>query len=232
MHRSSLHCAGVKEGDPTRLHETTPIHNVFGGWFRNQVHCPGCGYDSNSYDSFLDLCLELSPAPGTGGGGGGGGSINSLDKALRRFTQPEVLDEKNKWKCPRCKKAVCARKQLTIRRPPAILTIQLKRFAFSPFGGMGMGMRGFGGGGGKHGKMAMMMAMMGGGMMGGSGRKLDHHVAFPDVLDITPALSDAAVAEVRTTLLLTPVASAGMRAHVCLCVCVCMLAWPWSSLMA
>lgn len=34
------------------------IPAVYGGYFRNQVHCTSCGYDSNSYDAFMDLSLE------------------------------------------------------------------------------------------------------------------------------------------------------------------------------
>lgn len=76
---------------------------------------------------------------------------------LRRFSATETLDADNKWKCPRCKQAVCAKKRMTIRRPPAILNLQLKRFAFGAGGGGGgfdmLG--GFGGGGGgKHGMVS------------------------------------------------------------------------------
>jgi len=37
MARASLRCAGVKEGSPDRRDETTLLHKVFGGYFRNQV---------------------------------------------------------------------------------------------------------------------------------------------------------------------------------------------------
>lgn len=137
MCRTSLRVAGVKENAPGRLDETTPIHDVFGGYFRNQVHCSTCGFDSNSYESFLDLSLEV------------GRDLPSVTAALRHFAKPETLvreggeprglaaqparprapsppracaqDAKNMWKCPRCKVPVQAVKQMTVYkvRPPS-----------------------------------------------------------------------------------------------------------------
>lgn len=104
MHRVCLKQAGVKEGSKDRRDETDDVHNIFGGWFRNQLHCPECKYDSNSFEAFMDLSLEV------------GNGIVTVQRALQKFASIEVLDEDNKWKCPRCTKAVRARKQLTIRK--------------------------------------------------------------------------------------------------------------------
>jgi ubiquitin C-terminal hydrolase len=104
MHRVTLKLAGVKEGTKDRRDETDELHRIFGGYFCNQVHCPACGYDSNRFDSFMDLSLEV------------GNGIHSVEKALNHFAQTEILDDGNKWNCPKCKKSVCARKQMTIRK--------------------------------------------------------------------------------------------------------------------
>jgi ubiquitin carboxyl-terminal hydrolase 36/42 len=80
------------------------MHRVFGGYFRNQLHCPACGYDSNTYDSYMDLSLEVDDR-----------GLNSVPRALAHFAKPEVLDAQNRWKCPKCAAAVRARKQMTIR---------------------------------------------------------------------------------------------------------------------
>jgi len=56
---------------------------------------------------------------------------DSLEKALQKFTSPEILDQANKYKCPSCGKLVQARKQLTIKKAPNVVTIQLKRFSFA-----------------------------------------------------------------------------------------------------
>jgi ubiquitin carboxyl-terminal hydrolase 36/42 len=117
---------------------------MFGGYLRSQVRCTKCKYNSNTYDPFLDLSLEVS-----------GKKVHSLHDALSEFTRKETLDAANKWKCSGCKKRVCATKQLTIFRPPLTLCIQLKRFTFgggfggfmqhqgfSHFAGKGMGRKG------------------------------------------------------------------------------------------
>lgn len=116
---------------------------MFGGYLRSQVRCTKCKYNSNTYDPFLDLSLEVS-----------GRKVNSIHDALSEYTRKETLDAANKWKCSGCKKKVCATKQLTIFRPPLTLCIQLKRFSFGSgfggfmhhqgyghFSGKGMGMR-------------------------------------------------------------------------------------------
>jgi len=54
----------------------------------------------------------------------------TLDQCLENFTQPERLDEDNKWYCSRCKDHVRAEKKMTLWRLPNILVIHLKRFEF------------------------------------------------------------------------------------------------------
>ena len=97
---------------------------MFGGYLRSQVSCTKCGYNSNTYDPFLDLSLEVSSK-----------KVSSVYSALKEYTRKETLDVANKWKCSGCNKRVCATKQLTCFRPPLSLCIQLKRFSFG--GGMG-----------------------------------------------------------------------------------------------
>ena len=54
----------------------------------------------------------------------------TLDQCLENFTQPERLDEDNKWYCSTCKDHVRAEKTMTLWRLPNILVIHLKRFEF------------------------------------------------------------------------------------------------------
>lgn len=168
---SSLKAHGVKEGSKDRRDETTALHSVFGGYLRNQVHCTSCGFDSNTYDCFLDLSLEV------------GNGITSVDKALQHFTAKEKLDKNNMWKCPRENKNVCAEKQLTIRSTPSALTIHLKRFSYVPMSKGGSSL------------YSMLQQLSGGG-----GQKLNSHIKFTDSLDITAALSDAALREKQSSL--------------------------------
>jgi hypothetical protein len=74
-------------------------------------------------------------------------------------------------------------------QPPAVLTIQLKRFSFTPRAPkhiMEAARRGD-----KRAQMALMMQAMGG------QRKLVDVIAFGESLDIAPALAPEAIPEVR-----------------------------------
>ncbi len=78
--RAELRLAGLKESSHRALVEATFVHNMFGGYFRNQLkyvncacaaglsgshfswcacRCPGCGFASNSYEAFLDVSVEV-----------------------------------------------------------------------------------------------------------------------------------------------------------------------------
>jgi len=116
LQKSSLF--GLNTKLETRLGETTVIHRIFGGHLQSQVHCSSCNYKSNTFDPFLDLSLEIK-------------GCDSLERALQKFTSPEILDKANKYKCPSCGKLVQAKKQLSIKKAPNVVTIQLKRFSFA-----------------------------------------------------------------------------------------------------
>ena len=58
-----------------------------------QVVCSSCSSVSSSYESFVDLPLELKRAP-------------SVDAALRQFTLAEKLTGENKYRCPQCRSLV------------------------------------------------------------------------------------------------------------------------------
>ncbi|EAY23747.1 Clan CA, family C19, ubiquitin hydrolase-like cysteine peptidase [Trichomonas vaginalis G3] len=52
-----------------------------------------------------------------------------LEKCLDLFSEELVLDEENKWFCPKCREFVQASKKMDIWTSPEILIIHLKRFA-------------------------------------------------------------------------------------------------------
>ncbi|KAF9117193.1 hypothetical protein BGX27_000042 [Mortierella sp. AM989] len=101
-----------------RIKETTVIHQIFGGYFQSQVKCMKCGYESNTFETYLDVSLDIRGA-------------ESVQKAFRDFTKPEILSKSNQYKCDRCKTLVDARKQMTIYDAPKILCVHLKRFTFT-----------------------------------------------------------------------------------------------------
>ncbi|KAF3452960.1 hypothetical protein FNV43_RR03393 [Rhamnella rubrinervis] len=114
MHKCCLP-SGVPSESPS-AYEKSLVHKIFGGRLRSQVKCLQCSYCSNKFDPFLDLSLEIV-------------KVDSLHKALSRFTAPEQLDGGEKqYQCQRCKQKVRALKQLTVHKAPYVLTIHLKRF--------------------------------------------------------------------------------------------------------
>ena len=148
MHKKSVEIVKPKISPNSARAETSFVWKVFGGKLRSQVNCKTCGRNSETFDPFLDLSLEV-------------GRAKSVVGAFKLFTQVEVLDGDNKYRCEgksaNSKSHLTkASKQFTVHEPPNVLALQLKRFAYVPFG------RG----------------------------KLSHFVEYPLELDITPYLSD------------------------------------------
>ncbi|KAK3027291.1 hypothetical protein RJ639_041112 [Escallonia herrerae] len=112
---------GEKVVDP-RLQETTFIQHTFRGRLRSKVKCLRCHHESERYENFMDLTLEIF------------GWVESLEDALTQFTSPEDLDGENMYRCGRCGAYVRALKQLSIQEAPNILTIVLKRFQEGSYG--------------------------------------------------------------------------------------------------
>ncbi|KAF5949590.1 hypothetical protein HYC85_011583 [Camellia sinensis] len=113
-------------GEEKALHpstqETILIQHIFGGHLQSQVICSKCNNVSNQYENMMDLTVEIQ------------GDTTSLEECLDLFTVRERLHGDNMFKCDGCNEYVMAWKRLTIRRPPNILTIALKRFQSGRFG--------------------------------------------------------------------------------------------------
>ncbi|KAI3814673.1 hypothetical protein L1987_14317 [Smallanthus sonchifolius] len=115
----SMHKCCLPKGVPSEsqsAYDRSLVHKIFGGRLRSQVKCLQCNYCSNKFDPFLDLSLEILRA-------------DTLCKAFANFTAKEQLDNGAKqYQCQQCKQKVKALKQLTIHKPPKVLTVHLKRF--------------------------------------------------------------------------------------------------------
>ena len=124
MHEKCVDAARPKPPKNSPRAETTFVFQVFGGRLRSQVTCKTCGRKSDTFDSFMDLSLDVAKA-------------KSVESALKRYVAVEVLDGSNKYKCemgggkPHMTRAT---KQFTIDTAPLVLTVQLKRFEYVPFG--------------------------------------------------------------------------------------------------
>ncbi|KAM9207826.1 ubiquitin carboxyl-terminal hydrolase 36-like [Leptosomus discolor] len=99
---------------------TTLVHQIFGGYLRSRVKCLACKSVSDTYDSYLDLPLEI-------------GEATNLVQALELFVKPDLLGGENAYMCAQCEKKVTASKGFTIHRASNVLMVSLKRFA--DFGG-------------------------------------------------------------------------------------------------
>ena len=99
-----------------KVKETNVIRQIFGGYFRSQIETE-TGYKSNTYDSFIDLSLNIQ-------------NVNSIKKSIINFSKPDILNKENKYKNPLTEQYENAKKSITIQKAPLILMISLKRFSF------------------------------------------------------------------------------------------------------
>lgn len=111
--------AGYPQKIDPKVAETTWVHKIFGGRLRSRVTCKECHHNSDTFDSMLDVSLDIYGS-------------NSVRDAFRKFVAVDYLKGSDKYKCEKCKKPVVAEKRFTIHDAPAVLTIHLKRF--SPLG--------------------------------------------------------------------------------------------------
>ncbi|KAK9484226.1 hypothetical protein V1527DRAFT_470760 [Lipomyces starkeyi] len=103
------------------IKETSVIHRIFGGRFRQQIRCKKCDYPSNTFQPTLDIQLDIRRGGGT------------VDDALKKFFAGEMLSKAkgNAYKCERCRTHVDALKRTLIYGSPDYLTLHLKRFDFT-----------------------------------------------------------------------------------------------------
>lgn len=100
------------------------IVDYFQGQYLSQLKCLECGLTSTTYNAFLILSLPIPEKLG---------SFKDilLHDCLENFVTTELLDENNKWHCPRCKRFTKLTKKITITRLPQVLIIHFKRFKIS-----------------------------------------------------------------------------------------------------
>ncbi|KAK4705170.1 hypothetical protein P7C70_g1035, partial [Phenoliferia sp. Uapishka_3] len=100
---------------PQEVKDSTFVNQIFGGRLRSRVTCLTCKHPSDTFDSILDVSLDIQRA-------------KSLKDAFSNFVKVDELKGANKYKCEKCKKLVNAEKSFTIDKAPMVLSIHLKRF--------------------------------------------------------------------------------------------------------
>ena len=92
------------------------INNLFTIQVNKVISCPNCNNKSVSNDNNNLLYLSID------------NNANTLDELINNYLSEEILDDKNKWKCDKCKKSVNAKIYREIKRLPKYLIIVLKRY--------------------------------------------------------------------------------------------------------
>ncbi|XP_078461325.1 ubiquitin carboxyl-terminal hydrolase 36-like [Lampetra planeri] len=93
---------------------TTLIYQIFGGYLRSRVECMQCLGTSITYETCLDIALQIN-------------NSSDLVEAFREFVKMETLDD---YTCGTCCRKVKATKKLTLHRLPNVLTISIKRYSY------------------------------------------------------------------------------------------------------
>lgn len=104
------------------------IVDYFQGQYLSQLKCLECGLTLTTYNAFLILSLPIPEKLCHGN------TTLTLDDLMKEFVTTELLDNENKWHCPRCKKFTKLTKKISITRLPQVLIIHFKRFKISNTG--------------------------------------------------------------------------------------------------
>ncbi|KZF26009.1 cysteine proteinase [Xylona heveae TC161] len=99
--------------NPTRW-----VHELFEGTLTSETKCLTCENVSQRDEPFLDLSVDLE-------------QHSSVTSCLRKFSEEEMLCERNKFHCDNCGGLQEAEKRMKIKRLPRILALHLKRFKYT-----------------------------------------------------------------------------------------------------
>lgn len=99
------------------------LSSLFDGLLESSVTCNTCGKCSLTRDRYMDLSLDIADR-----------NVDSLEKALAKFTEEEILDADNMVTCSRCKVKRGVTKGLRLATAPTMLVINYKRFAYDNYG--------------------------------------------------------------------------------------------------
>jgi len=103
----------VPTASPTRW-----LSELFEGTLTSETRCLTCENTSQRDEPFLDLSVDLE-------------QHSSVTACLRRFSEEEMLCERNKFHCDNCGGLQEAEKRMKIKRLPKILALHLKRFKYT-----------------------------------------------------------------------------------------------------
>jgi ubiquitin carboxyl-terminal hydrolase 9/13 len=94
------------------------VHELFEGTLTSETRCMTCEHTSFRDEAFLDLSVDLDV-------------YSSVTACLLRFSEEEMLCERNKFHCDRCGGLQEAEKRMKLKSLPKILALHLKRFKYT-----------------------------------------------------------------------------------------------------
>ena len=94
------------------------VHELFQGTLTSETKCLTCENVSQRDEPFLDLSVDLE-------------AHASVTSCLRKFSEEEMLRERDKFFCDNCGGLQEAEKRMKIKRSPKILALHLKRFRYT-----------------------------------------------------------------------------------------------------
>ncbi|KAK5101281.1 hypothetical protein LTS08_004888 [Lithohypha guttulata] len=94
------------------------LRDMFEGTLTSETRCLTCENTSQRDEPFLDLSVDLE-------------QHTSVTSCLRRFSEEEMLCERNKFHCDNCGGLQEAEKRMKIKKLPKVLTLHLKRFKYT-----------------------------------------------------------------------------------------------------
>lgn len=94
------------------------VHSLFEGTLTSETRCLTCENVSQRDEAFLDLSVDLE-------------QNSSVTSCLKRFSEEEMLCERNKFHCDNCGGLQEAEKRMKVKRLPRILALHLKRFKYT-----------------------------------------------------------------------------------------------------
>ncbi|KAK3675784.1 hypothetical protein LTR78_004425 [Recurvomyces mirabilis] len=98
--------------------DTHWVNDLFEGTLTSETRCLTCETTSQRDEAFLDLSVDLV-------------AHASVTSCLRKFSEEEMLCERNKFHCDECGGLQEAEKRMKIKRLPKILALHLKRFKYT-----------------------------------------------------------------------------------------------------
>lgn len=94
------------------------VHDIFEGVLTSETKCLACETASQRDETFLDLSIDLE-------------EHSSVTSCLRKFSDEEMLCERNKFHCDHCDGLQEAEKRMKIKKLPKVLALHLKRFKYT-----------------------------------------------------------------------------------------------------